>query len=75
MEHVQVCWNIVFIRVASRLTEFTEEIVVKGVRDYMNCKFTIKFEPLRTFPPMSKMDMRKHMPAISATAITGRVII
>ncbi|KAF7801242.1 microtubule-associated protein futsch [Senna tora] len=75
IEHIQESWNVMFIRIASRQTKCTEEVVVFGVRNYMNSKSTIKLKPLRSFPPVSQMDMRKHAPAISPASITRRVII
>jgi len=36
MEHVEEGWNVMFIWVASRLTVFSEERIIFGVRDYIN---------------------------------------
>jgi hypothetical protein len=75
MEHIQEGWKVVFIWVASRLTVFTEEGKVLGVRDYINSKCTVEFEPLRAFAPVLKLNIRKHIAAVAASAITGRIII
>lgn len=64
-----------FIRVASRLTIFTEEGIILGVRDYINSQSTVEFKPLRPFPPVLELNMRKHTSAVAATPVTGRVII
>lgn len=64
-----------FIRVAGRLTKFSEEVVVFGVRDYMNGYIAVQLKPLRPFPPVSEMNMREHAPAVSATPVAGRLIV
>jgi hypothetical protein len=75
MEHIEEGWNVVFVWVASRLTVFTEEGKVLGVRYYINSESTVDFKPLRAFAPVFKLNIRKHIAAVAASTITGRIII
>lgn len=64
-----------FIWVASGFTVFTEAGIVSGIRDYINSQSAVKFKPLRPFPPVFKLNIRKHIAAVAATSITGRIIV
>lgn len=75
MEHVEEGWNVMFIRVASRLTVFSEQGIIIGVGDNINSESTVEFKPLRAFPPVSKLNMRKHVATVATTAIASRFII
>lgn len=75
MEHVQEGWNVMLIWVASRLTVFSEEGKILGVRDYIHSKKTIEFKPLRAFTPVSKLNMRKHAATVATAAIAGGIIV
>lgn len=75
MEHIQEGWKVMFIWVAGRLTVSTEEGIVLGVGDYVNSQSTVKFKPLRPFPPVFKLNIRKHIAVVAAPPITGRVVV
>jgi len=75
MEHVEEGRDVMFIRVASRLTVFAEKGVIFGVGDNINSERTVEFKPLRALAPVSKMNMRKHVATVATAAITSRFII
>jgi len=63
------------IWVAGRLTVFSEEGIIFGVRDYIHSQRTIEFKPLRAFPPVFELNMRKHTATVATAAITGGIIV
>lgn len=75
MEHVQISWDVVLIRVAGRLAMPSEEGVVLVVCDYVHGYLTVELKPLRAFPPMIQHDLGRHVPAVSATALLGVLVV
>lgn len=63
------------IWVACRLTVFSEEGIIFGVRDYIHSQRTIEFKPLRPFTPVSELNMRKHTATVATAAIAGGIVV
>jgi len=75
VEHVQVCGDVMLIRIARGPAVLPEEGVVLGLSNYVDGQLTVELEPLRTLPPLAKLDHWVHVIVIAATAMWGVFIV
>lgn len=61
--------------ITRRLTVFPEESIVLGVCNNIYSQAAVEFKPLRPFSPLVELDIRKHVPAVTTTTITSRLVI
>ncbi|KAH0457364.1 hypothetical protein IEQ34_012679 [Dendrobium chrysotoxum] len=62
------------INIARWLAEFLKLRVVLGVLKYVNCKLSINFKPLRSFPPLIDGNQWSHVGIIPASSMRAFVI-